>query len=137
MANASTNPVTILSFVAVFAGCGLGASPDYLAASALAGGVFIGSALWWLLLSSGVALFRSRIDSGWMLAVNRLSGGVIFVFGIYPRSAGDQGASRSKSPKAGRSEYFFCHGVYMKPRTSGTCRASWSQPFTWVKSSAS
>jgi threonine/homoserine/homoserine lactone efflux protein len=81
-----TNPMTILSFVAVFAGFGLGASPDYLSASALVAGVFVGSALWWLLLSSGVALFRSRVSDGWMQAINRLSGGLILAFGLYALS---------------------------------------------------
>jgi threonine/homoserine/homoserine lactone efflux protein len=81
-----TNPMTILSFVAVFAGFGLGASPDYLSASILVAGVFVGSALWWLLLSSGVALFRERVNAGWMLAINRLSGGVILAFGLYALS---------------------------------------------------
>jgi hypothetical protein len=79
--------MTILSFVAVFAGFGLGASPDYFSASALVAGVFIGSALWWLLLSGGVALFRSRLSAGWMQAVNRLSGALILGFGLYSLSA--------------------------------------------------
>jgi threonine/homoserine/homoserine lactone efflux protein len=78
-----TNPMTILSFAGVFAGFGLGAVPDYRAATVLVTGVFIGSALWWLLLSSGVALFRSNIGLTWLRAVNRLSGGIIFAFGIY------------------------------------------------------
>jgi threonine/homoserine/homoserine lactone efflux protein len=78
-----TNPMTILSFVAVFAGFGLGASPGYLSASILVAGVFVGSAVWWLLLSSGVALFRSRVDASWMRAINRLSGGVILALGLY------------------------------------------------------
>jgi len=78
-----TNPMTILSFVAVFAGFGLWSSPDYLAATTLVIGVFAGSALWWLLLSGGVGLFRSRIGPAWMQAVNRLSGAVIFGFGVY------------------------------------------------------
>jgi len=77
------NPMTILSFVAVFAGFGLAASPDYLSAGTLVAGVFIGSALWWLLLSSGVALFRSRLSAVWMQGINRLSGGVILAFGLY------------------------------------------------------
>ncbi|MBZ5553092.1 MAG: LysE family transporter [Acidobacteriia bacterium] len=81
-----TNPMTILSFVAVFAGFGLGASPDYFAAGALVAGVFIGSAFWWLMLSSGVALFQTRVSSGWMQIVNRVSGGVIFIFGLYSLS---------------------------------------------------
>ena len=80
------NPMTILSFAAVFAGLGLASVPDYLAASALVGGVFLGSALWWLLLSYGVSLFRSRINSTWMRIVNQLSGGVIFAFGLYALS---------------------------------------------------
>ena len=50
-----TNPATILSFVAVFAGLGLaGGEGGYLAASVLVGGVFLGSALWWLILSGTV-----------------------------------------------------------------------------------
>jgi threonine/homoserine/homoserine lactone efflux protein len=81
-----TNPMTILSFVAVFAGFGLGASPDYLSASVLVAGVFVGSALWWLLLSSGVALFRQRVSANLMQGVNRLSGGVILAFGLYALS---------------------------------------------------
>jgi threonine/homoserine/homoserine lactone efflux protein len=81
-----TNPMTILSFVAVFAGFGLGASPNYLSASALVAGVFIGSAIWWLLLSGGVALFRARVTDRWMQAINRLSGSVILAFGLYSLS---------------------------------------------------
>jgi threonine/homoserine/homoserine lactone efflux protein len=78
-----TNPATILSFVAVFAGFGLGASTDYLTAVALVLGVFLGSALWWLILSGGVGLVRSRMNNTWMRAVNRLSGTILFAFGCY------------------------------------------------------
>ena len=78
-----TNPITILSFMAVLAGLGLGTSTDYLAASSMITGVFAGSALWWLLLSSSVTLLQSRLDSGWMLLVNRLSGVIILGFGLY------------------------------------------------------
>ena len=78
-----TNPMTILSFAAVFTGFGLGASRDYQAATALVAGVFIGSALWWLLLSSGAALFRSRVNSTWLQTVNRVSGVIIFGFGVH------------------------------------------------------
>jgi len=81
-----TNPMTILSFVAVFAGFGLGASSDYLSATTLVTGVFIGSGLWWLLLSSGVSMFRSRVNSNWMSAVNRVSGGIMLAFGLYSLS---------------------------------------------------
>jgi len=81
-----TNPATILSFVAVFAGLGLGANANYVAAAALVLGVFTGSALWWLILSNGIALLRSRLNSVWMQAINRFSGLVLFAFGLYALS---------------------------------------------------
>lgn len=78
-----TNPMTIVSFAAVFASLGLASSPDYFNAGLMVAGVFAGSACWWLLLSSGVALLRSRVTPNWMQAVNRASGSVIFAFGLY------------------------------------------------------
>jgi arginine exporter protein ArgO len=81
-----TNPMTILSFVAIFAGLGLGASPGYRAASSMVAGVFAGSALWWLLLSAGAAMFQSRLSATWMQSVNRVSGVIIFAFGTYALS---------------------------------------------------
>jgi threonine/homoserine/homoserine lactone efflux protein len=80
------NPMTILSFVAVFAGFGLVRSPSYLAAGTLIAGVFIGSTLWWLFLSTSVAWMRHRISDAWMRTVNRLSGGAIVAFGLYSLS---------------------------------------------------
>jgi threonine/homoserine/homoserine lactone efflux protein len=44
-----TNPTTILSFVAIFAGLGLGnTGGNYIASTVMVIGVFVGSALWWL-----------------------------------------------------------------------------------------
>jgi threonine/homoserine/homoserine lactone efflux protein len=79
-----TNPATILSFVAVFAGLGLGAANpnDYLAASSLVAGVFLGSACWWLLLSGGIGFFREKFDARKLRWVNMFSGLVLLVFGV-------------------------------------------------------
>jgi threonine/homoserine/homoserine lactone efflux protein len=78
-----TNPTTILSFVAVFAGLGLASmGGDYAAAAVLVLGVFAGSALWWLLLSGGVGMFSARFDTRAMHWVNRISGCVITAFGL-------------------------------------------------------
>ncbi len=77
------NPATILSFAVIFAAFGLGAGADYPAATSLVLGVFLGSALWWLALSGGVGMIRSRVDASWMLAVNRVSGAVLLAFGAY------------------------------------------------------
>jgi len=81
-----TNPMTILSFIAVFAGVGFGTGKSYGNASILVLGVFVGSAAWWLILSSGVGLLRSRVNANWMRTVNRLSGAVICAFGVYALS---------------------------------------------------
>jgi threonine/homoserine/homoserine lactone efflux protein len=78
-----TNPATILSFVAVFAGFGLGAGADYSAAFTLVAGVFGGSALWWIMLSSSVGALRSRVSTASMQGINRLSGAVLFAFGVF------------------------------------------------------
>ena len=78
-----TNPLTILSFVGVFAGLGLGTGAGSAGgALAIVAGVFLGSAAWWLLLTALVGIFRDRMDARAMTWVNRLSGGVILAFGI-------------------------------------------------------
>jgi threonine/homoserine/homoserine lactone efflux protein len=79
-----TNPITIFVYAAVFSGLGLGtAVGDYFSASMLVLGVFSGSALWWVLLSSGVGLFRSRVTPVALQWVNRFSGVVILGFAAY------------------------------------------------------
>lgn len=78
-----TNPMTILSFAAVFAGLGVvNANGSYLSAGILVCGVFIGSALWWFILSIGVTLLRARFNPQGLLWVNRISGLIIMGFGL-------------------------------------------------------
>jgi threonine/homoserine/homoserine lactone efflux protein len=78
-----TNPATILSFTVIFAGLvGGGNARGVESAGSLVSGVFGGSALWWLTLSVGVGLLRSRFDSRMMRWVNRGSGVILIVFGV-------------------------------------------------------
>lgn len=78
-----TNPATILSFIAVFAGLGLAnVAGNYRAAIAIVSGVFFGSALWWLLLSSGTNLLRDRLTVKHLQWLNRLSGVILLAFGV-------------------------------------------------------
>ena len=78
-----SNPLTIVSFAAVFAGLGLaGTSGNYTAAVTLVAGVFSGSALWWVILSTGVGSFRGRLESRGMKWLNRVAGAVIVAFGL-------------------------------------------------------
>jgi threonine/homoserine/homoserine lactone efflux protein len=78
-----TNPTTILSFAAIFAGLGAGdASGDVLSAMLLVSGVFLGSAVWWFVLSAAVGLFRAKLSVRGLRWVNRVSGAVIAAFGV-------------------------------------------------------
>jgi threonine/homoserine/homoserine lactone efflux protein len=76
------NPMTILSFAAIFAGLGIGrAGVDYGSPLSLVLGVFLGSSLWWILLTWIVGLFASSIKR-WSLWVNRISGAFIIGFSL-------------------------------------------------------
>lgn len=78
-----TNPMTIMSFAAVFAGLGVGSTGgDYIPAGLLVLGVFGGSMLWWLTLSATVNLLRSKFDQKRLKWVNQLSGFIISGFGM-------------------------------------------------------
>lgn len=83
-----TNPVTILAFLAIFAGLGLaGGSGDFAAAAALVSGVFAGSLLWWLLLAGGVGSLRGRLSPSVVVWINRASGLLMAGFGVWALGA--------------------------------------------------
>ncbi|SOC40971.1 LysE type translocator [Ureibacillus acetophenoni] len=77
-----TNPVTILSFIAIFSGLGLSNNNSNNLGLILVLGVFLGSALWWLLLSyiAGIVANRSNFS---LRFVNRHSGLTLLLFGLY------------------------------------------------------
>jgi len=78
-----TNPLTIISFAAVFAGLGVGTAGRGSATAVLiTAGVFLGSCAWWLLLSGGLSLLRTRMKPGWLLWINRGAGLALTIFGI-------------------------------------------------------
>jgi threonine/homoserine/homoserine lactone efflux protein len=78
-----TNPMTILAFTAIFAGLGLAeTTPSYASIGGLVLGVFTGSAFWWLLLSSGAALLRHKLDVRHLTWINKGAGVIIVAFGL-------------------------------------------------------
>jgi threonine/homoserine/homoserine lactone efflux protein len=79
------NPMTILSFAAVFAGAGLSAAGGlhYVNTGLLVAGVFAGSAAWWLFLSAVAGKLRRHVGPAAMRAINRASGVALTVFGLY------------------------------------------------------
>jgi threonine/homoserine/homoserine lactone efflux protein len=78
-----SNPVTVLSFFAIFAGWGIrDLSGHYFGAAILMAGVFVGSVLWWVILGSGLVLFRDRFSQNLLGWIHRVSGIVIAIFGV-------------------------------------------------------
>jgi len=80
-----TNPMTILSFIAIFSGLGLagGVTTHGLTAPLLTvAGVFTGSALWWLMLTFALSRLKILSKPDHLIWINRLSGLVILIFGI-------------------------------------------------------
>jgi threonine/homoserine/homoserine lactone efflux protein len=77
-----TNPATILTFIAIFAGLGLvGQAGGTDAAIGLVAGVFLGSMLWWVALCGTVATLRHRIGQTALIWINRLFGLILAGFG--------------------------------------------------------
>jgi threonine/homoserine/homoserine lactone efflux protein len=77
-----TNPMTVLSFAAILSGLGV-AEKNTGAAALLVLGVLLGSALWWLMLSTLVSLVKGCLSLRALSWINRLSGTVILAFGLY------------------------------------------------------
>ncbi|MDX2142127.1 MAG: LysE family transporter [Rhodospirillaceae bacterium] len=82
------NPMTIISFAAIFAGSGLGMAKavglDH--AAALVCGAFVGSLAWWLILSGSVAHLRGRITPGTLGLINKLSALILLGFAAWMAS---------------------------------------------------
>ncbi len=78
-----TNPMTILSFLAIFAGLGLAQTQgSYNDAGLIVLGVFLGSLLWWIILAECVTFFRKKMSENVLRWVNRCAGMVIIAFGL-------------------------------------------------------
>lgn len=76
-----TNPMTILSFAALFAGLGV-TGGDTAGAALITLGVFLGSSAWWVLLTWVVSALRSRVTTTWIRRINVASGIAIWVFAM-------------------------------------------------------
>lgn len=70
-----SNPMTIMSFAAIFAGIGSGSLDLVL-------GVFVGSAVWWLVLAGVASRLRTYFTPARLRAVNVVSGVLIVGFGL-------------------------------------------------------
>jgi putative LysE/RhtB family amino acid efflux pump len=75
VAATASNPLTIISWAAIFAAASTaGASRTPTGALALLLGVALGSASWFAVLTAAVALARQRVHGAWLVAVDVVSG---------------------------------------------------------------
>jgi threonine/homoserine/homoserine lactone efflux protein len=82
-----TNPMTILSFAALFVGLGVTAG-NVVGAAVLTAGVFLGSAAWWVVLVTTVGALRSRLTPAGLRRVNIASGLLIAAFALVAVGSG-------------------------------------------------
>jgi arginine exporter protein ArgO len=69
------------------AGLGVGVNGgSYVSGMFLVLGVFLGSSLWWLMLSGGVGVLRIRVTPQTLRWINRISGAIIVGFGLWALS---------------------------------------------------
>lgn len=78
-----TNPITILAFLAIFAGIGFGGAQATLGRAAiLVLGVWFGSLLWWALLAFGAGAMRVSFGRHHLVWIHRGSGGILVFSGV-------------------------------------------------------
>lgn len=79
-----TNPLTLLSFVAIFSALGTeNFENDIVGIGLLSLGVFLGSSSWWALVTSSSSYFAGKIRSSSAKLINKLAGFVIIGISIF------------------------------------------------------
>ncbi len=74
------NPMTILSFIAVFAGLSSNIEVTPSAAVTMVSGVFVGSTIWWLMLTGSVALLRHKVGNPALAKISQGAGVLLIGF---------------------------------------------------------
>lgn len=78
-----TNPMTFVAFAAIFATMGIGAVRGRpMLTVELVGGVFAGSAAWWIILCAGAFALRRHFDFRKLVLVNRATGVFVIAVGL-------------------------------------------------------
>ncbi len=78
-----TNPMTLFAFAVVFAGIGAGSAVgNTLTATFLVAGVFLGSALWFLFITTAVHIYKDKFKLWGLKIVNMIAGSFILLCGI-------------------------------------------------------
>ena len=78
------NPMTILGFIALFVALGLsklGQTP--VNAVAITGGIFLGSSLWWFVITRCAGYMKDRLSDDHLLMINRVSALIVALCGLW------------------------------------------------------
>lgn len=78
-----TNPLTLLSFVAIFSALGTENFENDIGIGLLSFGVFLGSSSWWALVSSSSSYFANKIRSSSAKLINKIAGFLIIGFSLF------------------------------------------------------
>jgi threonine/homoserine/homoserine lactone efflux protein len=81
-----TNPVTMFAILAVVAT--FGQLDSRLDTATLVGGIFSGSALWWFILSGGVALVREHFTENRVMVINHVTATALALIATWAISTG-------------------------------------------------
>lgn len=77
-----TNPITILAFLGIFSALGLsGADATFTRAAMMVLGVWLGSLLWWLVLTFGLGSRFRSFEARHLRRINRASGTILLLSG--------------------------------------------------------
>ena len=77
-----SNPTPVFVFMAAFAGFFVHEEVQYLEIIVSIASVFAGCLSWWVVLVSGVNMFRSKIRLRHLLWVNKITGVVVLIFAV-------------------------------------------------------
>jgi putative LysE/RhtB family amino acid efflux pump len=75
------NPITIASFLAIFAGISVGPT-SLMESLVIALGVLIGSLSWWIILGGILLKIRHKISQNWLCRIKYVSALILGAFGI-------------------------------------------------------
>lgn len=78
---AITNPTTIITFILAFSIFHIGNITSTVDAIGLVLGIFLGTCIWWGLITTMIRLFRNRITDNVFRRLNYIIGGFIILFG--------------------------------------------------------
>ncbi len=77
-----TNPMTILTFIGIFASISNGPA-TILESFVMVLGIFLGSMVWWVILASMIVKIKHKLPQVWLNYIKYLSAAILVGFGIY------------------------------------------------------